>query len=450
MKRYLIILAVTSLFILNRNILSAGNNPHLSEWQIINYQNRLEKILETNIIPFWLANSIDKTYGGFILNHDIYGKQRKEPANKMIVSQARMVWFFSRLVNTRHGSEECLLAAKQGYEFLRDKMWDKNNGGFYWAVNHSGDAIINSNKHMYGQAFGLYAVIEYAKASKDEDALKWADTMFGLWEKYAHDKQHGGYVEFFLSDWSTAPENLRGEDCLNVPNSFKLMNTHLHLMEALTAYYRLAPKPLVRERLLELVRIQSNTVVRKDVGACTDKYGADWTPRLTDKYEKVSYGHDVENIWLLIEACNALDISNSPFLDLFRILFDYSIKYGFDHREGGFYRNGFFNKQADQKDKVWWAQAEGLASSLHMFAITQDHTYLVIFDKTLEWIERNQIDWENGDWFCIIDQAGNPRGDKAYEWKGAYHNGRAIMECLNILKKMDSEINMRNHNKALK
>lgn len=40
----------------------------------------------------------------------------------------------------------------------------------------------------------------------------------------------------------------------------------LHLLEAFIPYYRLTKDPLARERLFELVLIQSNTVLRKGLG----------------------------------------------------------------------------------------------------------------------------------------------------------------------------------------
>ena len=149
---------------------------------------------------------------------------------------------------------------------------------------------------------------------------------------------------------------------MGVESGLKLMNTHLHLLEAQTAFYRTGRLPLARERLLELIRIQSNAVVRKDIGACTDKYERDWTPRLDGDYARISYGHDLENIWLLIDACNAAKVSNYPLLDLYKALFDYSLKYGYDEASGGFYDSGRFNKPADRRAKVWWVQAEALVS----------------------------------------------------------------------------------------
>ena len=81
----------------------------------------------------------------------------------------------------------------------------------------------------------------------------------------------------------------------------KLMNTHLHLMEAMTSYYRLTRDPLARERLIELIQIQSNAVWRKRHGACTDGYQLDWTPLTGRWYDLVYFGHNIENVWVLIE-----------------------------------------------------------------------------------------------------------------------------------------------------
>jgi mannobiose 2-epimerase len=214
----------------------------------------------------------------------------------------------------------------------------------------------------------------------------------------------------------------------------KLMNTHLHLLEAMTTFYRASKLPLARERLLELINIESNTVVRKDIGACTDKYQRNWTPRLEGNLARVSYGHDIENVWLLMDACKAAKVSNHPFLDLYRTLFDYSLKYGYDEANGGFYDSGSFNKPADRRSKVWWVQSEAIVSALYMNRLTKNSKYLSIFEKTADYIEKNMVDWKNGEWHANITSGGKRQGDKANPWKAGYHNGRAMIECLEILK----------------
>jgi mannobiose 2-epimerase len=127
-------------------------------------------------------------------------------------------------------------------------------------------------------------------------------------------------------------------------------------------------------------------------------------------------------------------VSNHPFLDLYRTLFNYSLKYGYDETHGGFYDSGPFNRPADRRSKVWWVQSEAIVSALYMHRLTRDPKYLSIFEKTAGYIEKNMVDWQNGEWHANITPDGRIQGDKANPWKAGYHNGRAMIECLEILK----------------
>jgi mannobiose 2-epimerase len=219
------------------------------------------------------------------------------------------------------------------------------------------------------------------------------------------------------------------------------MNTHLHLLEAMTMYYLLTKDKIAWERLLELVFIQSNAVVRKTIGACTDKHRENWIPLNGPAHDRVSYGHDLENLWLLIEACNAAGISNGPLLDLCQTLFRYSMRYGFDREHGGFYHTGPINAPADRREKIWWVQAEGLVSALKMYELTGNDIYFARFSQTLDWIVKHQADWQHGDWHAKLSEKGRPSGDKAGQWKSPYHNGRAMIKCLELLHSFMASIN---------
>jgi len=392
---------------------------------------KLQKILTENIVPFWFEKSFDRDNGGYTISFDAQGKL-KQPVTKMIVTQARQVWLFARLARAGYEPRRHLQAAELGYRFLIDKMWDHTHGGFYWEVDATGDEKRKPNKHLYGQSFALYALSEYAQASGRKDVLTFATKFFNLLEARAHDATYGGYRESFTPDWTPLPDD--EPSYMGAPSGLKLMNTHLHLLEAVTTFYRASKQPLARARLLELIDIESNAVVRKNLGACTDKFERNWTPRLDGDFARVSYGHDIENIWLLIDACNAAGVSNYPFLDLYRTLFEYSLKYGYDEANGGFYYTGPFHKPADDRNKSWWVQAEVIVSALHMYEYTKDPKYLAVFEKTFELIDTKMVDWRTGEWHATITADGQPRGDKANPWKAGYHNGRAMIECLEILK----------------
>lgn len=439
--RYCLVLIFVILLSICSRLAAARSRAELAD----NAIPRLEKVLKENITSFWLAKSLDTVNGGYTINFGP-NSEPKGPGTKMIVTQARTMWLFARLARAGYGSNECINAAEHGYKFLKEKMWDQENGGFYWEVDATGNEKLKPKKHLYGQSFALYAISEYYLATKRQDVLDFAIRFFKLLEEKSHDKKYGGYIEYFNQDWTPVPAE--ETSYMGTPAGMKLMNTHLHLLEAMTTFYRASHLPLARERLLELINIESNAVVRKNLGACTDKYDRDWTPRLEAPYARVSYGHDIENIWLLMDACDAAGISNYPFGDLYRTLFDYSYKYGYDRKAGGFYESGLFNQPADMLTKVWWVQAEALISSLYMNRFTNEWApilqkdskmgtqtkYLDTFEQTFDYVEKNVVDWQHGEWNANVTATGAVQGDKANIWKAGYHDGRAMIECLQILK----------------
>jgi len=395
---------------------------------------QLEKALTKNILDFWYPKTLDRKYGGYTLNHGPTGEWKGD-APKMIVTQSRMVWLFARMARAGYGDRKQMLdAAEHGYRFLTTKMWDAKNGGFYWEVDATGEKKTRPKKNMYGESFGLYAVSEYAMASGRKDVLDFAVRLFDLFEKKAHDKQFGGYRENFNEDWTPTPPGEVGY--MSVDSQVKLMNTHLHLMESLTTFYRASKLPLGRERLLELMTIESNAVFRKDVGSCSDQYKLDWTPILQGGGARASYGHDLENIWLLVDAADAAGVPVAPLMDFFRHSFAYSMKYGWDDKNGGFWSWGPFNAPARSLRKDWWVEAETLVSALTMFKLTKDPQYWTVFEKTWDFVNRYQIDWKNGEWWSVVNENLVGSGDKANMWKGGYHNGRAMIESIALLKGM--------------
>jgi mannose/cellobiose epimerase-like protein (N-acyl-D-glucosamine 2-epimerase family) len=395
-------------------------------------KSRVEKILTKNIMPFWYPATIDYENGGYYLNHDVYSKPLGA-GPKMIVSQARMIWYFSKLLDAGWAGKEALQAAEHGFKFLRDKMWDKENGGFFWEVDPQG-GVQQYFKHIYGQSYGLYALSEYAIASGNVEALDYARQLFKLMESHAYDETYGGYCEFFNPDWSLPKIDVKTDVAPGM--NFKTMNTHLHLLEAFTTYYGATENSSAKQRLTELISILSNTVVRMKVGACTDLHNRDWSPVHGSEQDRISYGHNLEAIWLLGEACNKVQVPVRVLVNYFQTIYDYCAELGFDAEKGGVYDSGPINKPADRLAKTWWVQAETLVTSIYMYRLIKDRAYLEHFDKVLDWTEKYQVDWENGEWFDTVLPDGKPAGNKAHRWKAAYHTGRAMIEVLRLLDQL--------------
>jgi len=392
----------------------------------------LERLLNHNILPFWIPNVLDIETGGYRLNHNVKGTWRG-PAPKSLVAQARTLWFFSRLSRSPYGSKATLAAARHGYEFMRTRMWDRDFGAFFWEVDAEGQGPTLTDKHLYGEAFALFALAEYSNATNDPETAEFALSFFELLDDRFHDPQHGGYREVLRRDWQPVPDDAPGY-VWAIPAGLKTSNTHLHVMEAFAALAGLTVDRRVQDRLFEMILIQSNAILRKgSVASCTNAYQPDWTPLTGFGQDNVYYGHDLENITLLIQACAAADLPNGPLLDLYTALFKNAVHYGWDRREGGFFFHGPIGVPAINRIKFWWVQAEAMLAALEMFRLTGREVYRDCYFETLHWIDGQQADWEHGDWHKTILPEGSKEGDKASAWKTPYHNGRAVIECLALL-----------------
>ena len=393
----------------------------------------LRRNLDEAVVRFWYPRVVDRAHGGYRVAFEADGKPSAD-GSKMIVTQARMLWLFARLARAGHQAPEMREAAAHGYRFLVDRMRDRRHGGYVWEVDETGTRVTDPTKVIYGQAFALYALSEYARLTNDAGVLARATELFELVDGRARDATYGGYFEVFEADWSPPPP-AKASPIGGAPGA-KLMNTHLHLLEAFAEYYRASRSPLARERLFELVAIEGSTVVRKALTACTDEYRRDWTPVLDGTAARVSYGHDIENVWLLADAVETLGQSNALWLDLYRRLFDYSYRYGYDREQGGFLNRGAFNAPADQREKIWWVQAEGLMGALTMYRLTREPEYARVFEQTLQWVNEKQTDWAAGEWFAEVLPDGSTRGVKGDRWKEGYHNGRALIESIRIIESL--------------
>ena len=413
-------------------------DPAATRWEVegslLGCRGVLERLLLGNLLPFWYPHTVDCDSGGFRLNHDIKGHWRG-PVPKHIVTQARATWFFATLASTRYGAPAHLEAAAHGYRFLTGPMWDQVHGGFYWETDPCGESVVQDGKHLYGQSFGLYALSAYAMATGDGAALGRAAEVFELLERHAHDVELGGYREDLLRNWRPRAGKARGE--LGASPGQKTLNTHLHLLEAITEYFRASGDAMARARALELLFLLSGTVLRRGPHRCGDRYERDWSPIQGTHNQRVSYGHDLELLWLMEDSCRALGISGGALKATQAVLFESAWQLGYDHRYGGFFHEGAFGRAADRREKIWWVQAEALTASLIRYVGTGASEAALCFVGTLEWIVSRQVDWTHGEWYARIDGL-RTSGDKAgMHWKGPYHNGRALLRCLELLGTVD-------------
>lgn len=388
----------------------------------------LARILHENLLPFWIGR-IPRAAGrtGIFLAEERDGGLR---LNLILIS--RYLWFVSKLVESPLGGDAHLDLAKTTYRHLTAHLYDSANGGFFWEVDLDTSKPNKPDKHAYGQAFAIYALARYGKATGDSEAVRLAAETFALVDDHGHDPALGGYAEAFERDWRPAA----GETYLRHDATLKLINTHIHLLEAFTALFEVAPSEALAARIAEQVDILCNRAVLPAGDVSFDRHRKNWAPVRGRRNRMISYGHNLEIIYLVVVACEAIGAPHSALRAHFERRFAYAMDRGFDFEKGGFFEDGPLRRDATGKAKIWWVQAEALLAALTMYQLTLQRRYLTVFESVLDWIAAAQVDWSDGEWHQCVDTLGRVSGPKVSRWKGPYHNGRAVLEAIRIIDQL--------------
>jgi mannobiose 2-epimerase len=411
----------------------------------------MRQSLRREVLAAWYPRAVDRDSGGFLSQFD-YRWQPTGAQEKMIVTQARHVWTTARAAQFFPGDTTLLPAAAHGFRFLRDVMWDREEGGFFWLVTRGGTPTAEQGgriiKQAYGNAFGIYALAAYYDVSRDSAALRLAQDAFRWLDRHAHDPEHRGYFNYLERDGTPLRAGL-GRDAP------KDQNSSIHILEALTELYRVWPDTVLRERLREMLLLIRDTI-RVDPGTLTLFSTAEWRPvsyrdsaesvRRADRYfhDHVSFGHDVETAYLMLEAAEALGLGrDGATLRAGKQMLDHALRNGWDDAAGGFYDAGYYYPDRPgltivQDTKNWWAQAEGLNTLLIFGDLYPDDPlrYHERFRKQWSYIQTYLIDHEHGGWYegGLDKEPARRTGLKAHVWKAAYHDSRAMM---NVIRRLE-------------
>ncbi len=378
-----------------------------------------------NILQFWLTHTQDHKNGGFIGRIDSNMTVHPQ-APKGLVLHARILWTFARAY--RHEPRpEYRMMADRALHYLETRFRDTLHPGLFWTVDHLGQPL-DTKKQIYGQAFYLYGITEYILATDRTELSDLAGELFEIIEK-SFDPVHSGYVDVFARDWSRDNSLRLGEQDRN---AVKTMNTHLHILEAYTNYFRVCRSSRLETQLRRLLEDTLQHIVNRENEHFLMFFEEDWT----SKSDMISYGHDIEGSWLLLEAAEVLgdEALLARTREVALGMADAVLRKGVD-TDGGVMWEGGAAGVLDG-DKHWWGQAEAVVGFVNAWQLSGEERYWQAAASCWSFTRDHLLDRTNGEWFWKTDRAGTPAQEdpKVSEWKCPYHNGRACFEIITRLR----------------
>ncbi len=402
--------------------------------ELLAYREAFYNELTLDILPWWLKHAVRPDKSGFYGAADLQGNPVE--ANLSCVLVARILWTYSAAAQ-EFQSPAYSEMANLAYQVLQKQFHDPVHGGYFMEISQDG-LVANDIKHTYAQAFVIYALAKYYEYTGSEVVLGLMKDFFQLLEGFSKDPVHPGYFEAFTRDWKLFEENRMADN--NEPRS---MNTHLHLMEAYAALFRVWKSDTVKHRLSELMELFLDRIIRPD-GHLGIFFDLDFKEFENSK-ETCSFGHDIEASWLLMEAAELLGDPQilARMLPVCIQMAAVVAREGVDQDGGLFLESTRYGSHL-RTNKHWWLQAENLVGLMNAFEMTGDLNYWNTVMKAWDFIDNHVIDHEYGEWFTKVNRLGVPyrvepaddpspyyRNDwKIDPWKCPYHNGRAMMEMV--------------------
>jgi mannobiose 2-epimerase len=369
--------------------------------------------LTTNTADWWLTHGVDANNGGFYGTLNAQGTS-VTPRDKGLIQETRHLWAFSIYYERRGASAAAKAAADSTYQFLVSHMRDASDGEFYFKVNETGTSVVDSKKQLYAEGFAVYALAEYGRVFNLQAAKDYALACFRHMDARAHDATYGGYDQ--------------RNDSVSMPSGAeKETNTHIHLMEAFTALYRATSDATVGARLNEMIDVVAKHLLQP-TNYVAQYFKVDWTPTGS---VIVSYGHDIETTWLLLDAARAAARdTEAGLLAAALAMGKHSSERGFNATTGAYNYEGVPNTTTvTNTEHIWWVEFESLSGNYWLYRLTCDPVYLTRLESTLKWIEARR-DPTYGEWYWgnLPNGSVGPHGtNKGDEWKASYHNLRALM-----------------------
>lgn len=386
------------------------------------YEKFKNELLES-CVPFWLANGVDKEYGGVVNCLDRTGKIYSE--DKSVWMQGRAGWMFSYIYNHIEKKQEYLDFAKSCIDFATEHCIDQTDGRMYFTVTREGKPL-RKRRYWFSETFYIIANAEYYMATKTISYLETA-------------KKYFQFVYGMYKDPSTDPFKITPKGCAKTRDMKALASPMIMLN--VTSIMRDADA----ENFDYYNDIITNLI--KDI-KCFHKpeYKAMFETLTLDNEvvlnsspcRVINPGHDIECAWFLLEE--GIKRNDQSVIEFAQTVFDEAFERGWDQEYGGitYFKDvlGFPVEAYEHDMKLWWPHNETVIAALMLYKHTGDEKYKKIFTQVSDYAFSHFSDPEYGEWFGYLRRDGKPTEPpcKGHTYKGPFHVMRMLAKCMILIR----------------
>ena len=338
--------------------------------------------------------------------------------NKNMLTQTRNAYGLVRAYMVT-GNTVYLNLAEKSLNWMYEKAWDDNYGGWFQKLDINGNPINSfEDKSAFFQHYALLGITAYYEATGDTIAWNWLMDGYGNLENVY---------------WDARPSFLGYYDLANYNNQNTWNKSFNATVDAITTHllylFLMKEEPLYRTRLTQL----AEQIIQHLVGSMpnqaigiVEKFDSDWN---WDNSETMTImGHVLKAGWCLARIHHLFP--HTSYLSGAETLIEEVWNKGYDHDYFGPYKD--FNRITGEMllwglqdtTKAWWQMEQAITAGLQMYDLTGESRYLEMVDETLLFYMAHFVDYEYGEVYADRTRYGGFAWNEAKgnEWKAAYHS----------------------------
>ena len=240
---------------------------------------RIKSWLIGEALPFWGREGFDEGAGCFIERADFSGRPLVNMPRRTMV-QGRQIYVFAHAALLGWWPQGRALALKAADRMIDDRFVADDAPGWVFSLSSNG-AVHDGRRDLYTQAFALFGLaFAYRLAPVPRYLAAARATLDGLDRHFA--APTGGYVSSLPGD----PHH-------------RHQNPHMHVFEALIAWYETTGEPAFLARAGELHGMMEGRFFQSSTGILAEYFDGSWVPEAGLRGRICEPGHHYEWSWLL-------------------------------------------------------------------------------------------------------------------------------------------------------
>ena len=357
-------------------------------------------------LPFWSAHGLDLERGGYVESLNMDGT-RSSADYKRVRVLCRQIYVFSHasIMGWSAGTE----LARHGFQFLITHGWLGDTRGWARTLNADG-TIRDATADLYDNAFALFALSWYYRASGDPAAQVWAmQTVKFITDHLRHPTGIG------FMHWKP----LTGH---------RQQNPHMHLLEACLASFEAMPDERTAKVSVEIAGLFQSHFFDADSRTLGEFFDDDWSRAKNLDGQMIEPGHQFEWAWILVNLKRLLGLDLA---DHARALVGFGEEFGINTATKATY-DGVWDtgRLRDGKSRVW-PNTERIKAAVAMYELDGKNPALVFDQSAGLLLDRYLAMTPQGCWVDQLDEAGSAIS-KTIPSSTLYHIFLAFSELLRV------------------